>query len=798
MPNKKINQLDTRTGVALTDLILIGDPTSGTSFKLTATAFRTLLNNVPYTGATTNVNLGAFNLTAASIIRTGGTSSQFLKADGSVDSSVYITGITSGNVTTALGYTPVTNARTLTINGTTFDLSANRSWTIAAGITGSGVANQLTYWNGTGSVTGSAGLTFASNNLGYGGNGTVQHYLFSTNSSTPVTQIKNSSGSVILSLTDGGFLGLGGNFSASSLLHLRGSGPALTVDITTSASVGAINFLNSSGALVGQVTGSGATFSNGIYTGNQVAVSSYENNGKTTIVAGGTSGFINFATGGILAGNERMRLTSAGRLLLGTTTEGTFILDVVSDARINGVTVGEGGGSLASNTVLGANALNLNSIGANNVAVGFNALSKNTASNNVGIGHTALTNQTSGSSNVGIGSAAMTALTTGASNIGIGVLVLNAITTQSNNVAIGDQAMSSATTSGSVAIGRDALKLTTTTGNVAIGESSLTSTTSGANNTSVGRLSMQSNTTGGNNTSIGNASFFANTTGSNNVAIGVESARFISGGVTTSTIQNQSVFIGDSTRPLANNQTNQIVIGYQSTGLGSNTTVIGNSSTTDTAIYGRMLVNYSTPVIGTFALDVNGTARVSGAMIINGSTGAAQGSIYSDGSNGLVLLGKTGSTYDLSLTDASFNIRIGVKGNVISILGTLTTTIAANFNGLSVGGSASSKGVCATSNTGTTIVGDTAATLFSASIGSGNGTDGLWMTSNGKTNIGRFDATYNASAVLEVSSTTKGFRPPVMTTTQKNAISSPAAGLQVYDSTLNQMSYYNGTTWINF
>ena len=39
--------------------------------------------------------------------------------------------LSSGDVTTALGYTPVTNARTLTINGTTYDLSANRSWTIA-------------------------------------------------------------------------------------------------------------------------------------------------------------------------------------------------------------------------------------------------------------------------------------------------------------------------------------------------------------------------------------------------------------------------------------------------------------------------------------------------------------------------------------------------------------------------------------------------------------------------------------------------------------------------------------------
>jgi hypothetical protein len=42
-------------------------------------------------------------------------------------SAGYLTGITSTQVTTALGFTPVTNARTITINGTTLDLSANRS-----------------------------------------------------------------------------------------------------------------------------------------------------------------------------------------------------------------------------------------------------------------------------------------------------------------------------------------------------------------------------------------------------------------------------------------------------------------------------------------------------------------------------------------------------------------------------------------------------------------------------------------------------------------------------------------------
>jgi hypothetical protein len=39
--------------------------------------------------------------------------------------------LSSSDVTGALGYTPVTQARTLTINGTTFDLSADRSWTVS-------------------------------------------------------------------------------------------------------------------------------------------------------------------------------------------------------------------------------------------------------------------------------------------------------------------------------------------------------------------------------------------------------------------------------------------------------------------------------------------------------------------------------------------------------------------------------------------------------------------------------------------------------------------------------------------
>lgn len=55
-----------------------------------------------------------------------------------------------------------------------------------------------------------------------------------------------------------------------------------------------------------------------------------------------------------------------------------------------------------------------------------------------------------------------------------------------------------------------------------------------------------------------------------------------------------------------------------------------------------------------------------------------------------------------------------------------------------------------------------------------------------------------ASARLSVESTTQGFLTPRMTTAQKLAIASPAEGLEVYDLTLHQKSYYNGTIWVDY
>lgn len=53
----------------------------------------------------------------------------------------------------------------------------------------------------------------------------------------------------------------------------------------------------------------------------------------------------------------------------------------------------------------------------------------------------------------------------------------------------------------------------------------------------------------------------------------------------------------------------------------------------------------------------------------------------------------------------------------------------------------------------------------------------------------------NASAILDVKSTTKGFLPPRLDSTQRNAISSPAAGLVIYNTSINALQCYNGTSW---
>jgi hypothetical protein len=129
--------------------------------------------------------------------------------------------------------------------------------------------------------------------------------------------------------------------------------------------------------------------------------------------------------------------------------------------------------------------------------------------------------------------------------------------------------------------------------NVSGGDNTFVGTSSGLVNTGslntfLGTNTGRDNTTGQNNTFLGRSAGQANTTGNSNVMIGQAAGRFITGGSTANTISNNSIYIGAETRAAADSQSNQIVIGHNATGLGTNTTVIGNSVTTITGLYGNI------------------------------------------------------------------------------------------------------------------------------------------------------------------------------------------------------------------
>jgi hypothetical protein len=83
-------------------------------------------------------------------------------------------------------------------------------------------------------------------------------------------------------------------------------------------------------------------------------------------------------------------------------------------------------------------------------------------------------------------------------------------------------------------------------------------------------------------------------------------------------------------------------------------------------------------------------------------------------------------------------------------------------------------------------------TTSPSSLLSVGATSQFQVNSSGEVAIG---TTINAAAILTLTSTTKGVLFPRMTTTQKNAIVSPVAGLMVYDTTLNKLSIRTASSW---
>jgi hypothetical protein len=465
---------------------------------------------------------------------------------------------------------------------------------------------------------------------------------------------------------------------ATGYTHVTGSTTTLT---STLAGV-VNNYYQITYTVTGRTAGSFTVAFGGFTSGNLTATGAVGPRATTTdtLVITPTSDFdgvivLSIKTIGISSASVTFNNSS------GTVTNQIRISNLNSNTFI-GLNAGSRNTTGVRNTANGVNALLNNTTGGNNTANGFQALVSNTTgtsntangfqalvSNTTGTSNTAnggsaLQNNTTGVNNTANGVQALQNNTTGANNTANGVLALQSNTTGTNNTANGFQALQSNTTGGSnTANGYQALFSNTTgTSNTANGIQALRNNTTGVNNTANGVQALQNNTTGNNNTANGVGALFSNTTGNNNTANGVNAlsnnttgsfntangisaGRFIANGTTANTITNNSVFIGADTKALADNQTNQIVIGHNATGLGSNTAVLGNDSIVTTALKGNVGIGTTAP---SARLQVKGSGATSSTTALLVENANASGSmVVLD--NGFVGIGTITPTQKLSV-----------------------------------------------------------------------------------------------------------------------------------------------------
>ena len=206
-----------------------------------------------------------------------------------------------------------------------------------------------------------------------------------------------------------------------------------------------------------------------------------------------------------------------------------------SDLKVNGINVGKGNGSVATNTAIGSDALRVISTGIANTSIGYQSLY----------------NVTSGNSNTSIGYQSLFNNTTGGGNDAFGINSLN--------------------------------KNTTGLQNTAMGQTSLYNNTTGQFNTATGAYAVSNNTTGNKNTGVGNLALGSNYTGSNNTAIGF-GADVTTDGLTNATAIGYQAVVDAS---------NKIQLGNSSvTSVKTSATITGRGLIVDT-LYSRSITTDS-------------------------------------------------------------------------------------------------------------------------------------------------------------------------------------------------------------
>ena len=210
----------------------------------------------------------------------------------------------------------------------------------------------------------------------------------------------------------------------------------------------------------------------------------------------------------------------------------------------------------------------------------------------------------------------------------------------------------------------------------------------------------------------------------------------------------------------------------------------------------------TTPTIA----QINGGTAANDDITIQGTTNATRTTSY-------VILQPNGGNVGIGTTSplTKFDVNGGsaLYLNAFNIYGVSTTGVGAVFGKISNSNTAG-RTTLAFSETPADAVspafiqryGSTHATKPNAfEIGSSgslelqaNLTTRLFIATSGEVGMGTTSP--NTKAALDITSTTKGFLPPRMTTTQRNAIATPPTGLVIYNTTTSNLNSYSGSAWV--
>jgi len=756
MADKRISQLVERVDIANNDVLPIVASGATTTNKVTISSIQTFMQGNLDLGVT-SVGLSmpsAFSVTNSPVTGTGnisvtgaGTTAQYIRGDGSLADfpassgggssvSYYLNGSVSQGTIGGVDYQELSKVPILGA-GTDFTINANGY--IASFITDIFEPNLLEIpggnWNFETYFQASSG----------GGSPTFYVELYKVSYPTgTATLIASNSGTP----------------------ELIANAPAFNLQVN-----GSLRNINASNAVA-------ASFGGGTSTPSVVGIGTI-NSGALPFIQGYNNA---------ISGTASLSINpSGGNVLIGTATDAGFRLDVNGSTRFNGLSTIQG--TTASDSgQLGAELLTTGTGDASwtgtSFATGYTHVAGSTTtltSTLAGVANTfyqityTVSGRTAGSFTIGFGGVTSGSIaSTGA--IGpqattTGTLVISPTTDFNGTIVLSIRTISassaSVTFNSSAATSTNTIRISSLDSNTFVGLNTGQRNTTGVANTFIGSAAGQANTTGIDNSFFGRTSGISNTTGASNSFYGRSSGQSnISGSENSFFGRNSGLF----------NTTGGFNSFFGASSGAANTTGTSNS------------------FFGTSAGAANTTATG------NSFFGISSGQANTTGNNnsffgrgaGVSITGSTNSFYGhnsgFSLLTGDNNTLVGTEAGRYT--GSGTTAMTSVNNSIYLG--YQTRGLNATGSTNEVVIGYNVVGLGSNTtvLGNTSTTFGRWY---GSLLLGT--TTNAASSILTMESTTQGFLPPRMTTTQKNAIASPATGLVVYDTTLNKLAVYTGAAW---